>query len=150
MLQEQSGVFRVNCLDSIDRTNVAQSHIGITVFQICLKACGVDIDKHFGEGTTKAGIAFSTIDHPLINDLKFHWRDKGDILSRQYTGTDSTISKVSQDGKEGLWGKLNHKMTVVQRTLKNTIFENSDQEPIDTILGKHGHLQLDFNSSAQE
>lgn len=30
---EQRGVFRVNCLDSIDRTNVAISQIAITVFQ---------------------------------------------------------------------------------------------------------------------
>lgn len=28
----QSGAFRVNCLDSLDRTNVAQSMIGFIVF----------------------------------------------------------------------------------------------------------------------
>lgn len=29
----QAGVFRVNCLDSLDRTNVAQSKIGLTILQ---------------------------------------------------------------------------------------------------------------------
>jgi hypothetical protein len=57
-------------------------------------------------------------------------------LSRQYTGTDSTISKVSEDLKEGWWGKLNHKVTSVQRLIVNTVMENTNQDVIDTILGK--------------
>ena len=85
----------------------------------------------------------------MINELKCHWRDKGDFLSRQYTGTISTISKVSQDGKEGFFGKLNHKVTAVQRLLKNTINENSDQEVIDIILGKHGKTQLNYDSNSK-
>lgn len=32
VLTQQVGVYRVNCLDSIDRTNVAMSQIGLTVF----------------------------------------------------------------------------------------------------------------------
>lgn len=86
----------------------------------------VDIDQLLGKDVEKNGIAFSQIDHPLINEIKCHWRDKGDFLSRQYTGTISTISKVSQDGKEGFFGKLNHKVTSVQRLFKNTVSENSD------------------------
>jgi hypothetical protein len=31
VLAFQGGVFRVNCLDSLDRTNVAQSKIGLTL-----------------------------------------------------------------------------------------------------------------------
>ena len=65
----------------------------------------IDIDQLLGDNVEKNGIAFSKIDHPLINELKCHWRDKGDFLSRQYTGTISTISKVSQDGKEVLLEK---------------------------------------------
>jgi hypothetical protein len=30
------------------------------------------------------------------------WTDMGDYLSRQYAGTDSTISSVSRDGKESI------------------------------------------------
>lgn len=35
-------------------------------------------------------------------------------------------------------GKINHKITSVQRVLINTVYENSDQVLIDTLLGKHG------------
>ena len=51
-------------------------------------------------------------------------RDMGDFLSKQYTGTESTISKVSEDLKEGFWGKINHKITSAQRLMVNTISEN--------------------------
>ena len=40
------------------------------------------------------------------------WTEMGDFLSRQYTGTDSTISRVSRDGKEGLFGQWDHKAKV--------------------------------------
>eukprot|EP00351_Strombidinopsis_sp_SopsisLIS2011_P004195 CAMPEP_0116885784 /NCGR_PEP_ID=MMETSP0463-20121206/19359_1 /TAXON_ID=181622 /ORGANISM="Strombidinopsis sp, Strain SopsisLIS2011" /LENGTH=38 /DNA_ID= /DNA_START= /DNA_END= /DNA_ORIENTATION= len=36
----------------------------------------------------------------------------GDYLSRHYAGTDSTISRVTRDGKEGILGKMDHKMKV--------------------------------------
>ena len=45
----------------------------------------------------------------------------GDFLSRQYTGTDSTISTVSENMKEGFLDKLNHKITAAQRILKNSV-----------------------------
>lgn len=86
----------------------------------------IDIDFTFGENVSKQGIAFTNVKHELVSGTKASWRDKADTLSRQYTGTDSTISKVSQDGKEGLMGKINHKITSVQRVLINTVYDNSD------------------------
>jgi hypothetical protein len=115
-----------------------------------LKESGVNIAQIFGATTEKMGIAFSQVDHPLVNEIKFFWRDKGDALSKQYTGTGSTISKVSQDGKEGFFGKLTHKVTSLNRIIKNTIYENTDQESIDVILGKHGQQLLDQEMSLAE
>ena len=80
---------------------------------------------------------------------KFLWRDKGDTLSRQYTGTDSTISRVSEDLKEGAWGKFAHKVVAMKRIVQNTIYENSDQEIIDVILGKYGETKADFNVNSK-
>lgn len=63
----------------------------------------------------------------------------GDYLSRQYAGTDSTISRVTRDGKEGFIGKLDHKAKVAQRFLMNVLVDNPMQTTIDIILGKHLH-----------
>jgi hypothetical protein len=65
------------------------------------------------------------------------WTEMGDYLSRQYAGTDSTISKVSRDGNEGFMGKVNHKVAAANRFVINTFTENPMQKAIDTILGKN-------------
>lgn len=69
--------------------------------------------------------------------MKHFWAEQGDYLSKQYAGTNSTISKVSRDGKEGFYGRIQHKMKNVQRYLINTLQENFQQNSIDIILGKH-------------
>ena len=82
IVQEQKGVFRVNCLDSIDRTNVAISQIAITVFQRQLELNQINLNDLLGIKVFSQGIAFSKIDHPLINNYKFLWREKSNFLSR--------------------------------------------------------------------
>jgi synaptojanin len=57
-------------------------------------------------------------------------------------GTNSTISKVSKDNKEGFMGKISHKMMNVQRFWKNSLGENFQQNSIDIILGKHVKSQV--------
>jgi synaptojanin len=64
------------------------------------------------------------------------WTDMGDYLSRQYAGTDSTISSVSRDGKETFEGKMGHKAVAVKRFFLNTFSENPMQLSIDIVLGK--------------
>lgn len=72
----------------------------------------------------------------LLQMLRSMWTDMGDYLSRQYAGTDSTISRVTRDGKEGIDGKLAHKTVAVKRFFLNTFSENPMQTSIDIILGK--------------
>jgi len=40
-------------------------------------------------------------------------------------------------------------MTAVQRLFKNTISENTDQELIDIILGKHGLTQQNYETNSK-
>ena len=61
----------------------------------------------------------------------------GDYLSRQYAGTDSTISRVTRDGKEGFFGKMDHKTKVVRRFMLNTLTDNPMQTSIDILRGIH-------------
>lgn len=44
----QRGVIRTNCLDSLDRTNVAQSKVGMVVLQLWLKKLGFDLEAIAG------------------------------------------------------------------------------------------------------
>ena len=70
------------------------------------------------------------------------WTEMGDYLSRQYAGTDSTISRVSRDGKEGLIGKWDHKAKVAQRFLINSVFDPPKQIAMDIVLGRHFKTEI--------
>jgi len=98
---------------------------------------GFDMKRTFGEEISKNGIAFSDMNRSIVQRLKAFWAEQGDYLSKQYVGTNSTISKVSRDGKEGLIGKFQHKMKNVHRYIINTLSENPAQDSIDIILGRH-------------
>ncbi|XP_050685103.1 phosphatidylinositide phosphatase SAC2 isoform X2 [Leptidea sinapis] len=72
LICEQNGVFRVNCIDCLDRTNVVQTAIAKLVLELQLRRLGL------GGGGLPAALrqAFLSM-----------WADNGDVISRQYAGT---------------------------------------------------------------
>lgn len=96
---------------------------------------GFDLEAECGPLVHTDGIAFmyEPESNSVLQQLRAMWTDMGDYLSRQYAGTDSTISRVTRDGKEGFLGKLDHKTKVVRRFMINTLNENPMQTSIDII-----------------
>jgi hypothetical protein len=45
-------------------------------------------------------------DSQIFEQLKWMWAENGDVISKQYAGTSSTITSVTKTGKQGLFGKL--------------------------------------------
>jgi SacI homology domain len=70
--KRQAGIIRTNCMDCLDRTNVAESAFGQYMLQAALEEEGFTIDLVHDQGTTW----FNTL-----------WADNGDAISRQYAGT---------------------------------------------------------------
>jgi hypothetical protein len=70
--QSQSGIIRSNCMDCLDRTNVAQSAFAQFMLQNDLEEDGFEIDLFHDESTQW----FNTL-----------WADNGDAISRQYAST---------------------------------------------------------------
>jgi len=107
----------------------------MVALQLQLQNLGYDLESVFGEGIHTDGIAFmyEHNSNSIIQQLRAMWTEMGDYLSRQYAGTDSTISRVTRDGKEGFLGKLDHKTKVVRRFLINTLNENPMQTSIDIV-----------------
>ena len=65
VLKMQTGVFRTNCLDSLDRTNVAQSKVALFALQSQLKLIGVNLLNVYGADMAKSGLAFSVSPNPV-------------------------------------------------------------------------------------
>ena len=87
------------------------------------------------------GLAFSVIpkEKPLIQTVNSFWADNGDFISLQYTGTNSTITRVMKEGKKGILSRINHKYQDVHRFVNNNFTDNFKEECIRMILGRSKH-----------
>lgn len=95
----------------------------------------------YGPQFTKDGLAFMYTERSdIVQAARVMWTEMGDQLSRQYSGTDSTIARVSSEGKEGLEGKIAHKTVAVKRFFLNTVGQNPMQLSIEILLGKFLNL----------
>ncbi|XP_054161531.1 synaptojanin-1-like [Oppia nitens] len=107
---QQSGTFRVNCIDCLDRTNRVQTCIGLEILGQQLEALGL---------TEKANIV-SRFDEVFKN----MWIQNGDQVSKIYAGTGALEGK----------SKLKDGTLSVARTIQNNLLDNSKQEAIDILL----------------
>jgi hypothetical protein len=82
---------RVNCLDCLDRTNYIMCRVGWYVMDRQFKMLGMEqLEMNFFG---------SELTHSFLKMFKNLWADNADYLSKQYTGTASTISDVTRNGK---------------------------------------------------
>lgn len=71
----QNGVLRTNCIDCLDRTNVAQFVYGLASLQHQLYTLHLIYSPRVD------------LDEPLANDLMTLYEEMGDILAMQYGGS---------------------------------------------------------------
>jgi len=91
--QRQSGVFRINCVDCLDRTNVVQGVLGRTALEGVLRALGV----------LAAGEKLPTTLPSVEARFKVLWADHGDDISRQYAGTGECVAAGWLGVSSGGW-----------------------------------------------
>jgi hypothetical protein len=72
----QKGVFRVNCIDCLDRTNVVQTALGKAVMEIQFSKLGLIPP----DGSLPSNIR---------QTFQLLWANNGDIISKQYAGTNA-------------------------------------------------------------
>ncbi|KAG1770369.1 SacI homology domain-containing protein [Suillus placidus] len=120
LLSKQKGVFRVNCIDCLDRTNVVQSAFARHVMSMQLEAVGLLSPPQSG----KSGVEV------IFNDV---WANNGDAISRAYAGTSAL--KVIRTGKRDLGGMLNDGVNSLARMYSATFSDWFCQAVIDFMLG---------------
>ena len=110
--RHQLGVFRVNCLDCLDRTNMIQTYIGERVLPSMLSALRINPNQ-------------ASLDKFLLllpEMMKFC----GDEISRLYAGT----SALCADDKAG---KLFDAGKSAARTLQNNFLDEAKQQTFDLV-----------------
>ncbi|OLN82021.1 Inositol-1,4,5-trisphosphate 5-phosphatase 1-like protein 2 [Colletotrichum chlorophyti] len=115
---QQEGVFRTNCLDCLDRTNLIQTLISQMATEAFL--------SHRGEyATSDFWMRHSTL-----------WADNGDALSKIYAGTGALKSSFTRHGKMSLAGAVADMRKSVQRLYHNNFTDSARQTTIDRLLGR--------------
>lgn len=118
VILQQSGIFRINCLDCLDRTNLVQALISRTSIMLFLKYLEIHPE------------IFSWSEHSII------WADNGDALSKIYTGTGALKSGFTRRGKMSIVGVLEDATKSVSRMYVNNFQDKGRQLNIDLLLGR--------------
>ncbi|KAI0020154.1 SacI homology domain-containing protein [Xylariomycetidae sp. FL0641] len=115
---QQEGVFRTNCLDCLDRTNLIQTLISQMAVEAFL--------NHRSEyAASDFWMRHSTL-----------WADNGDALSRIYAGTGALKSSFTRHGKMSLAGAFADARKSATRLYINNFADKARQNTIDLLLGR--------------
>ncbi|AFM98840.1 phosphoinositide polyphosphatase [Encephalitozoon hellem ATCC 50504] len=110
---EQEGViFRVNCLDCLDRTNVAQSLI-----------CMFYFEKAVNDGD-------------VLKKMQECWADNGNSLSNLYTGSDAMKKELALKGRRSFIGYMDDFMISATRLINGRFTDRQKHSIINILLEK--------------
>ncbi|KAJ2596276.1 hypothetical protein EV177_007968, partial [Coemansia sp. RSA 1804] len=126
-LTTQNGVFRINCMDCLDRTNVVQSAFARFVLNEQLVRLGVHT-------APEKGLAAYDGLEQMLNHL---WANNGDYISRQYAGTSAMKGDFTRTGKRNIGGVVSDASYSIARLWISTFRDYFSQSVLDFIMGNH-------------
>ncbi|MED6136566.1 hypothetical protein PIB30_057243 [Stylosanthes scabra] len=120
----QAGVLRTNCIDCLDRTNVAQYAYGLAALGHQLHVLGVIDNPKIDP------------DHPLDDGLMGFYEQMGDTLAHQYGGS-AAHNKIFSE-RRGQWRAATQSQEffrTLQRYYSNAYMDAEKQNAINIFLG---------------
>jgi len=127
--QKQKLVFRTNCIDSLDRTNVVQSVFGRYFLLLILK------DLKLSDVSPSKDNILISFKEGFEKKFKNIWADNGDNVSLAYSGTGAMKSDFVRTGKRTLIGALNDGVLTMRRLFINNFRDGYNQDCHDYFLG---------------
>ncbi|KAJ9103285.1 hypothetical protein QFC21_002708 [Naganishia friedmannii] len=121
VMREQTGTFRINCIDCLDRTNVVESALARHLLTNQLTQVGRTPDS-----------LTSDIEW-VFNDM---WANNGDQISRLYAGTSALKGDFTRTGKRDLTGMLHDGLNSVTRMGRGAIGDFFSQAVISFMVGE--------------
>ncbi|XP_069468044.1 phosphatidylinositide phosphatase SAC2 isoform X2 [Ambystoma mexicanum] len=119
---KQDGIFRVNCMDCLDRTNVVQAAIARVVMELQLKKLGVMPPEQ-------------PLPLKCYRIYQIMWANNGDSISRQYAGTAALKGDFTRTGERKLAGVMKDGVNSANRYYLNRFKDAYRQAVIDLLQG---------------
>ncbi|XP_045474678.1 phosphatidylinositide phosphatase SAC2 isoform X2 [Harmonia axyridis] len=120
----QNGVFRLNCIDCLDRTNVVQTAIGKAVMEI--QFCKLGLTPPEGP-----------IPENIRSTFQLLWANNGDIISKQYAGTNALKGDYTRTGERKISGIMKDGVNSANRYYLSRFKDSTRQGTIDLMLGNN-------------
>ena len=136
----QNGVFRNNCIDSLDRSNVVQSVIGRYYLHLILSEIGFSDIKPSNDEVFRK---FKGSSESKFNLL---WADHGDFISLAYSGTGALKSDFVRTGNRTLMGNLYDGYLSCKRFYLNNFRDGYNQDCHDYFLGAINPKKKEFRA----
>jgi len=127
----QKGVFRTNCVDNLDRTNVVQSMIAKHVLKAQLRS--EHLLSYIPDGIKDD--ALGSVELEFI--YKNLWADNADAVSTQYSGTGALKTDITRTGKRTVRGLANDGINSCMRYVKNNFYDGDLQDAYNYFLLLH-------------
>ncbi|XP_040905498.1 phosphatidylinositide phosphatase SAC2 isoform X1 [Toxotes jaculatrix] len=119
---KQEGIFRVNCMDCLDRTNVVQAALARVVMEQQLKKLGVMPPEQ-------------PLPVKCYRIYQIMWANNGDTISRQYAGTAALKGDFTRTGERKLAGVMKDGVNSANRYYLNRFRDAYRQAVIDLMMG---------------
>ncbi|AET39079.1 phosphatidylinositol-3-phosphatase SAC1 Ecym_3618 [Eremothecium cymbalariae DBVPG len=124
VLSLQKSIVRTNCMDCVDRTNVAQSVLANWVLQKQLEASmAVTVNVPW------------EIDPNLLSNYQNIWADNADAISCAYSGTGALKTDFTRTGKRTYTGAMKDFANSAFRYYRNNFTDGPRQDSYDIFLG---------------
>ncbi|CAM9450333.1 unnamed protein product, partial [Phaeothamnion confervicola] len=136
MPMEQRGVLRTNCIDSLDRTNVAQFSVGVCSLGKQLYVMGIN-----NVPTLESGSQVVMVLMDLYSEL-------GDHIALQYGGSEAHKKVSSSSGgpskQSGSRNRHKELLTSIRRYYSNAFTDRLKQDAMNLFLGYYVPLEHDL------
>ncbi|XP_011304045.1 phosphatidylinositide phosphatase SAC2 isoform X2 [Fopius arisanus] len=133
----QKGVFRINCIDCLDRTNVVQTAVGKTVMEMQFSKLGLIPPD-------------GTLPTNLRQTFQLLWANNGDIISKQYAGTNALKGDYTRTGERKFTGLMKDGVNSANRYYLNRFKDVYRQASIDLMLGHSVNEEIFHERNEEE
>ncbi|CAH8609674.1 unnamed protein product [Schistosoma rodhaini] len=145
IITRQTGTFRSNCIDCLDRTNVVQSMLSWCALEQAM------IEISILQGTVSRTADASTTS-PLSHlwpgfGLRFKsiWANNADYCSLQYAGTPALKTDFTRTGKRTFYGILMDGYYSIIRYYLNNFNDGFRQDSMHLLLGQYKVMDVNGN-----
>ena len=132
LLCEQKGVFRVNCMDCLDRTNVVQATIARQILDIALMKLGLLMPDQ-------------SLPPSCLQSYRRLWANNGDAISRQYAGTAALKGDLTRTGHRNLKGTVRDGLSSANRYYINNFKDSLRQSVIDSMQDDFTSISIKYD-----